>query len=77
MHADLVLEQTVNQAYSFVGINTRQSVSKLKDSLLKVIQLIAIMSILVTIAQTRLEHKVCLDDPGEPVTHLESHKCAD
>ena len=71
MLAHLVFVQAVDEADSFVRVNSRKSVRILKDSLLKVVKLISVMRVLVTVAQARLEHEVCLDDPSESVSHFE------
>ena len=77
MLAHLVLVQAVNEADGFVGIDARQRVRELKDSLLEVVKHVPIMRILITVAQALLKHEVSLDDPGEPVAHLQRDESRD
>ena len=70
MHANLVLEEAVDQTDRLMCINTSPKVRELENSLLKVVQLIPVVGVFVSVAQAGFEHEVGLNDPGEPVTHL-------
>lgn len=70
MHADLVLEETVDQSDRLMGVNAGPKVRELENSLLEVVQLVPVMRVLVSVAKARFKHEVGLDDPCEPITHF-------
>ena len=74
MLGNIFLKEAVNETNCFVRIDSSEDAGLSKYFLFEKVELVCVGCIFTAVSQTRLQHKVSLDDPGKAIAHLNRYK---